>query len=300
MIFIIVIVALFINNLYNEDSLYRNIEKAEELKGYGSLEDKLSYITGKIECNSLVSDNEYVNNFNGAILKKTVQIYRYDTTGIRPHRIEEKWKTHYSPRETDLTPKANKKNEDFGIFYFYPNVCKINNIEIPINRFIANSYSTIQFPNSQLDTKENTYYLYFGNKDINNPEIGDVRIKYEVYQVGTQSTILLNNNKNLRFENILQVNSIYQSDIFYTIYNGSKDNVLKSLKSNEKVIKIVINMVLMIIFSIALSLFLVNFFIKKYNIKKSTSIILGVISLIIFPILIIKFILFVIEFIYLT
>ncbi len=108
-IFIIVIVALFTNNLYNENNLYKNIEKAEELKDYNSLEDKLSYITGKIDCSSLVSDNEYLNNFKTAILKKTVEIYRHDTTGIRPHIIEEKWKTYYSPREIDLVPKGNKK-----------------------------------------------------------------------------------------------------------------------------------------------------------------------------------------------
>ena len=296
-IFIIVIVALFTNNLYNENNLYKNIEKAEELKDYNSLEDKLSYITGKIDCSSLVSDNEYLNNFKPAILKKTVEIYRHDTTSIRPHIIEEKWKTYYSPREIDLVPKGNKKNEDFGIFYFYPDTCKINNIEIPINKFVANNYTTIQFPNSQLDTKENSYYLYFGNKDINNPEIGDVRIKYEVYLGNKKSTILLNNNKYLRFEDMSKINSIYTDNILKTIYNGTKDDLLKDLKSNEKLMKFLINILLAIILFIPLFEFFIVLFNKKYHFNKFISLSLITILSAFFSYIILIFILFITNFI---
>ncbi|MBL3520118.1 hypothetical protein H0A43_06495 [Arcobacter lanthieri] len=265
-IFVIVIVALFINNLYNEDSLYKNIENAEELKDYNSLEDKLSYITGKIECNSLVSDNEYVNNFKGiVILKKTVQIY--ETHKIKQSdtfmdRKEKRWSSYYLTQEK-ITPKSNKKSEDIGVFYFYPSSCKINDIEIPINKFVANSYSTIQFPNSQIDNKENTSYFYFGNKDVNNPEIGDIRIRYQVYQVGEETTILLNNNKNLRFENMPQINSIYTDNILKTIYKGTKEELLIDLKHKRKFMKFLINTILIIIFFGNLLVYLGSLFYKK-------------------------------------
>ncbi len=49
-----------------------------------------------------------------------------------------------------------------------------------------------------------------------------------------------------------KINSIYTDNILKTIYNGTKDDLLKDLKRNEKLMKFLINILLAIILFIPL------------------------------------------------
>lgn len=271
-IFIPIVIALLVNNFMTDESLRNKIINSSAYKEINKNQKKeLLHITDILTVEGTISDNENIYDLkNIAILRKTVEMYSWVKKHIGTRYSQEKeWKTYVPELTTNRynNPVPKKK---LGIFYYYPKSVHLGDINISIEHFKVDKYTNGKLKNSQRDKHDNYSYLYYGDTDLNNPRIGNIRIKYDVFESNKQSTIFVTFNEKIKFKNDT-LQSLYGKDVFFTLFRGDINNVYNSFVEEESSWKFMINcFLLLILLFFIIKGFIFTFYIMIYT-KMKTS-----------------------------
>jgi hypothetical protein len=292
-LFVLLILAIVGNNLLSENRLHNEILKSKAYNEKASYtKNDLIHITDKIKVYGEITDEESALSLtNIVVLRKKIEMFSWVRKYINKHTTYEKsWEVHYIEKPSLLTNNYNNPwpRKKLGIFYYYPDSIYLGNFKIPQKNFDADSFINVKFTNSQI-SKENGYnYIYYGKSDLNNPRIGDIRIRYDVYKANQKTTIFITYDNKIKFENDIY-KSIYNKDLFLTFLKGDINDVYNSFIINELKWKFLIKILLSVLLFITVFKMIIVIF--NMNLKKEIDSIL-IKNLIVFFIIIPSSILF--------
>ena len=274
-ILIFLILSFILNNLYTDKYIYQNILNSKEYNPSEYYQDNtIVRISGEIKSEGEILVDKYLPKLKDiVILKKTVEMYSWKYIRTKHSSYEKRWSTTYSDNSNFIKMYQNPQPiHELGIFYFYPKIIKLKNIVLTSRNLTANSYSNIKLNNFQKENENNAYYLYIGDSNINEPKIGDIRIKYEVYLSKTPTTILsIVKNNELNFDDNELLYSFYTRKIHNVIFNGNVNNLLHELMKNEINIKKIINVFLSFLLFIPIFKYIIIFFNYFLNLNDKSS-----------------------------
>jgi len=268
LIFIPIIIGLLINNFYTQNSIYKEIKnsKAYENTSKQAQKNQLFHITDIIKVKGKVSDNENIFGLKDVvILKKTVEMYSWvkKNKKFRYEHIKE-WNSYVPELTTNRYYNPYPKKE-LGIFYYYPKYVKIGDLEIPIKNFKADKYKKGILNKSQQDNSNGNYYIYYGNNNLNNPQVGDIRIKYDVFEANKKTTLFFTFDNQIIFKNYT-LKSFYGKELFLRLFEGDINSVYSSFSEEESQWKFIINWILaFILIYLILNRFIFSIYISIYN-----------------------------------
>ena len=252
--FIFIIIGMIINEVSSETSLHKSIKTSKQYQvGNKYKENSLVHLTDIVTSQGTVGDNEFIfKQKDIIILKKTVEMYQWEfrSRGKNP-RFEKHWEPIYINTNHKIY-KNPQKNRALGVFYYYPKSIYIGKIQLPMQNFKADSYIQFQLKDSVKD-EWSRQYIYLGGGTINNPDIGDIRIRYQGYEANQVSTLfaILSNNE-LLFKNDRDYTSFYGTNLFQTLYKDNVDSVINSYIKNENSFKGLFNSILSLILFITI------------------------------------------------
>ncbi|WP_321471340.1 hypothetical protein [Halarcobacter sp.] len=273
-LFILIVILLIVNKITSDDELYNKILNSSSYVQSSSYnKNSLIYITDTIKVKGNITDEDNIYNLNDAVLlRKKVEMYSWVRKFINKHiSYEKSWETQFSEKPSLLTDNYNNPwpRKKLGVFYYYPDSIYLSNIKIPTIKFKADKYINVQLKNSQLNKNDGLYYLYFGKSNLNTPQVGDIRIRYELYKANQKTTIFFTySDGNINFQDEI-VKSIYNKNLFLTFFRGDKKDVLNSFLDNELKWKSLLQLLLS--YSLFIPVFKMLIVIFNMNLKKEIS-----------------------------
>jgi len=246
--------SFIVNHLAHEVNLQKVIKASFQYHPNNTYrENSLVHITDTITSTGFVNDNGYISNLDNIIvLKKTVEMYlwtsHFNKSGPSYHKG---WEYTYTDSNdfsflNSQLYKNPKQTKKLGTFFYYPSSVKLGEIEIPIHSFQADKYTQVKL-NISIKNKRNLFYIFLGKGTLTEPSLGDIRIRYQVYQSNQLTTIFGTIvNQKISFSDNNNLTSFFGKKVFQRVYKGSIDNVITSFIKNEEGWKVIINYLLAI------------------------------------------------------
>ena len=233
--------------LMNRDNLNNEINEVKSTIVDKNNNDKLIFMNGYLILNKDLEDKEFNVSVRTSKLERVVEIYQYKET-----KEEDETYSYETDWYSEIIDSSEFKNDGFD------------------------NPSSMKYENSEFASKNGfnvSDEYYTTSKDIDFPEVGDIRISFRYNSSSSVSVIAKQNNDTL---SEYKLNDL----LIKKIYNGklSKDEVIKdiyplSLVLNILVIvaSIILSIVgfkilnIKIIYSFILSLFIITVMFFKYN-----------------------------------
>lgn len=167
-----------------------------------SLQDKLISATGKLTTTGAISDDLFLNAKDYIALERTVEAYAWveeeekqDNANIMIYGYKQEWVEdvpssqkfnqsigHENIEKTIANASVKNTNAFLGVY-----ALNIENVTLPdLSTLFLNEEKIILEDNAVLASDK---YIYIGHGNINNPQIGDMRICYSVLESNQTATI---------------------------------------------------------------------------------------------------------------
>jgi hypothetical protein len=273
LLFSIISLAIFFNELESLSKTSKLLQSAQEYQDKKQYPDNtLVYITDKLYSQNNFFDDQYIEiPKETLILKKTVEMYSWS---IRKHykhskEYEKKW-LHYYYDTSNFFDYGIHQNpvpeQSLGIFYSYPLKVFFHDIEVSLKDFKFNQFKTLNQGNS---------YIYFGNSNLNNPQLGDIRIKYETFDNNTTVTIfaIIKNKLSINAEKqqVLDIpkNETFSLDepLFHIFFKGTIENAQDFIIDNEQSTQYFIREILIFLYIFPIYLLVYDLFARFFSDK---------------------------------
>lgn len=265
--------------LMNRDNLNNEINEVKSTMVDKNNNDKLIFMNGYLILNKDLEDKEFNVSVRTSKLERVVEIYQYKET-----KEEDETYSYETDWYSEIIDSSEFKNDGFDnpSSMKYENKTYYNDTYLGAFKLDDKEIDELGLDSRYLDldsefASKNGFNVsdeyYTTSKDIDFPEVGDIRISFRYNSSSSVSVIAKQNNDTL---SEYKLNDL----LIKKIYNGklSKDEVIKdiyplSLVLNILVIvaSIILSIVgfkilnIKIIYSFILSLFIITVMFFKYN-----------------------------------
>lgn len=265
--------------LMNRDNLNNEINEVKSTMVDKNNNDKLIFMNGYLILNKDLEDKEFNVSVRTSKLERVVEIYQYKET-----KEEDETYSYETDWYSEIIDSSEFKNDGFDnpSSMKYENKTYYNDTYLGAFKLDDKEIDELGLDSRYLDldsefASKNGFNVsdeyYTTSKDIDFPEVGDIRISFRYNSSSSVSVIAKQNNDTL---SEYKLNDL----LIKKIYNGklSKDEVIKDIYPLSLVLNILVIVAsiifsivgfkilnIKIIYSFILSLFIITVMFFKYN-----------------------------------
>ena len=232
---------------------------SDEINTIQWYEGKLVSVTGELEADKEFGD-KYLDPANFIILRRIVEMYSWNEEGQSSENYEYSKKWAEFPEDSGLFQNQQYQNpiKKIDSAEKIAKDAHIGVYKIDVEKAMLPALQTIQLDQDVIiitpDMRYQEGYIYLGSKNVNDPEIGDLRISYEGIYDGEIVTAF----GKLKDDQIISYtdNTTEVENPLYRIYSGTRQQALREMKSENLAYVWTFRIISFIILWIAVYLFL--------------------------------------------